>query len=114
MIVGVSANNDTQIKNEEVESGIYVYQNHTSKSTSFNTYIYKYIYIFIYMIVGVSASNDTQSKNEGLESGMDYFLFKPFAYKDLIHILKIESPQHVFTGGKFMFVYIYTYIYVCT
>eukprot|EP00596_Hydrurales_sp_CCMP1899_P000104 CAMPEP_0119052826 /NCGR_PEP_ID=MMETSP1177-20130426/73990_1 /TAXON_ID=2985 /ORGANISM="Ochromonas sp, Strain CCMP1899" /LENGTH=518 /DNA_ID=CAMNT_0007032513 /DNA_START=1257 /DNA_END=2813 /DNA_ORIENTATION=- len=45
------------------------------------------------LIVGVSASNDTQSKNEGLESGMDYFLFKPFAYKDLIHILKTEHPH---------------------
>mmetsp|Transcript_22336 Transcript_22336/g.21576 ORF Transcript_22336/g.21576 Transcript_22336/m.21576 type:complete len:843 (-) Transcript_22336:1181-3709(-) len=43
------------------------------------------------LIVGVSASNDTQSKNDGLDSGMDHFLFKPFAYKDLIHIFRSES-----------------------
>jgi two-component system cell cycle response regulator CpdR len=43
------------------------------------------------LIVGVSASNDTQSKNDGLDAGMDYFLFKPFVYKDLVQILGDET-----------------------
>jgi CheY-like chemotaxis protein len=51
------------------------------------------------LIVGVSASNDTQSKNEGLDSGMDHFLFKPFAYKDLIHILRSETLSSVRTSN---------------
>jgi CheY-like chemotaxis protein len=45
------------------------------------------------LIVGVSASNDTQSKNDGLDAGMDYFLFKPFVYKDLVQILGDETQR---------------------
>jgi CheY-like chemotaxis protein len=45
------------------------------------------------LIVGISASNDTQSRDEGIASGMDYFLFKPFAYKDLVNILRSEPPH---------------------
>ena len=43
------------------------------------------------LIIGVSACNDMQSKNDGISSGMDYFLFKPFTYKDLFHIFQKES-----------------------
>ena len=39
------------------------------------------------LIVGMSANSDTQSKEEALNSGMDYFVTKPFAYKDLMQIL---------------------------
>jgi CheY-like chemotaxis protein len=39
----------------------------------------------------VSANNDTQSKDDGIAAGMDYFLFKPFVYKDLVQILRDES-----------------------
>jgi CheY-like chemotaxis protein len=42
--------------------------------------------------VGVSASNDTESKEDGLKSGMDYFLFKPFAHKNLGQILR-NTPK---------------------
>ena len=39
------------------------------------------------LIVGMSANSDFQSKQEALNSGMDYFVTKPFAYKDLQPIL---------------------------
>ena len=39
------------------------------------------------LIVGMSANSDNQSKQEALDSGMDYFISKPFSYKDLKPIL---------------------------
>ena len=39
------------------------------------------------LIIGMSANSDSQSVDEAIESGMDYFLTKPFAYKDLLNIL---------------------------
>ena len=39
------------------------------------------------LIIGMSANSDSQSKQEALNSGMDYFISKPFAYKDLKVIL---------------------------
>ena len=39
------------------------------------------------LIVGMSANSDAQCKEEALKSGMDYFVTKPFAYKDLRPIL---------------------------
>ena len=39
------------------------------------------------LIVGMSANSDFQCKQEALNSGMDYFVTKPFAYKDLQPIL---------------------------
>ena len=42
----------------------------------------------------MSASNDTQSKDDGLKSGMDYFLFKPFNYEDLVLIFRTKTDNH--------------------
>ena len=39
------------------------------------------------LIVGMSANSDNRSKQEALESGMDYFVAKPFSYKELMNIL---------------------------
>ena len=39
------------------------------------------------LIIGMSANSDSLSKQEALDSGMDYFISKPFAYKDLKVIL---------------------------
>ena len=39
------------------------------------------------LIVGMSANSDNKSKQEALESGMDFFVTKPFSYKDLMTIL---------------------------
>ena len=35
------------------------------------------------LIVGMSANTDDETRRQALESGMDYFIPKPFAYKDL-------------------------------
>ena len=45
------------------------------------------------LIVGMSANSDFQSKQEALNSGMDYFVTKPFAYKDLQPILQNEMEN---------------------
>ena len=39
------------------------------------------------MFVGMSANADDQSKQDALDAGMDYFITKPFAYKDLAKLL---------------------------
>ena len=39
------------------------------------------------LIIGMSANSDSISKQEALNSGMDYFVTKPFSYKDLASIL---------------------------
>ena len=50
------------------------------------------------LIVGMSANSDFQSKEEALNSGMDYFVTKPFAYKDLMPILcNASGPVQLFT-----------------
>ena len=43
------------------------------------------------LIVGMSANSDDQSRQEALESGMDYFLSKPFSYKELRTILEASD-----------------------
>jgi CheY-like chemotaxis protein len=35
----------------------------------------------------MSANADDQSKQDALDAGMDYFITKPFAYKDLAKLL---------------------------
>ena len=47
------------------------------------------------LIVGMSANSDQQSKQEALDSGMDYFISKPFSYKDLKPIL-LNSQSRFF------------------
>jgi CheY-like chemotaxis protein len=41
-----------------------------------------------FLIVGMSANSDSMSKQEALDSGMDFFVAKPFAYKDLHPIIQ--------------------------
>ena len=43
------------------------------------------------LIVGMSANSDDQSRQVALDSGMDYFLSKPFSYKELRAILEIAG-----------------------
>ena len=50
------------------------------------------------LIVGMSANSDFQSKEEALNSGVDYFVTKPFAYKDLMPILcNASGPVQLLT-----------------
>jgi len=46
------------------------------------------------LFVGMSANCDDYCKLEALESGMDYFVIKPFAYKELLPIL-LKHQDHV-------------------
>ena len=39
------------------------------------------------MYIGMSANADDRSKQDALDAGMDYFITKPFAYKDLAKLL---------------------------
>ena len=39
------------------------------------------------LIIGMSANSDNQSREEALNSGMDFFIAKPFSYKDVKAIL---------------------------
>ena len=45
------------------------------------------------LIVGMSANTDEQSREGALKSGMDYFIAKPFAYKDLLILLQSIQPD---------------------
>ena len=59
------------------------------------------------LIVGMSANSDNQSKQEALDSGMDYFISKPFSYKDLKPILLSTqsrfSPTNLSTSHEIGF-----------
>ena len=45
------------------------------------------------LIVGMSANTDEQTREKALRSGMDYFISKPFAYKDLQILLQSIQPD---------------------
>jgi DNA-binding response OmpR family regulator len=43
------------------------------------------------LIVGMSANTDDDTRRLALISGMDYFIPKPFAYKDLQRLLSVVN-----------------------
>ena len=51
------------------------------------------------LIVGMSANTDEQSRNGALMSGMDYFIAKPFAYRDLQTLLQSIQPDVMFKSS---------------
>jgi hypothetical protein len=50
------------------------------------TYTYIYIYIYTHTYIHICIYTD-QTKQEAINAGMDYFITKPFAYRDLIALL---------------------------
>ena len=47
------------------------------------------------LIVGMSANSDGDVRQSALESGMDYFIAKPFSYRDLKVILDGSSIKEI-------------------